>query len=354
MTWMAVGLPVIIAGANDPRRMVAWCGAFAAFGLAFLFSSRTSPPPPLVLALQPLAVAAMVLLLCNGFEGTLLVLVAMQLGGAVSRRTGIAWIVAQTLLSSAAMAIHWSPRSAILVMPPYLGFQLLAFFIMEALAREAAARREIAHAHAELRAVHEILADSSRIAERLRISRELHDALGHHLTALSLNIEAALQKSQEPARTHLDTAQSLTRKLLTDVREIAGSAPNRGDVDLAQALRPLVSDVPRPRIHLQIEPGIRVDDPEQAHVVVRCTQEIVTNAVRHSSAENLWIVIGHEGGALRIEARDDGAGAAEVAAGFGLRSMRDRVEEAGGELRVASRPGSGFEVIALLPARGTV
>ena len=351
IAWIAVGLPVIVNGATDPWRMLAWCAAFVAFGAAFLFSSRSTPPPRAVLAIEPLAVAGMVFLLCNGFEGTLLVLVAMQLGGSVSRREGLAWIVAQTLLASVAMAIHWTPRSAILVMPPYLGFQILALFVMEALAREAAARRDIARAHAELRAVHEILADSSRIAERLRISRELHDALGHHLTALSLNIEVAIQKSDAATRPHLDTAQSLTRKLLGDVREIAAAVPDRGDVDLAQALQSLVSDVPRPRIHLQIQPGMRVDDPEQAHVIVRCTQEIVTNAVRHSSASNLWIVIARDGGALRIEARDDGTGAAELSAGFGLRSMRDRVEGAGGELHVASRPGSGFEVVALLPGR---
>jgi signal transduction histidine kinase len=243
-----------------------------------------------------------------------------------------------------AMTVHWSLRPAIMLTPPYFGFQLLAFFAFEAFAR-------LGRAHAELRAVHEILADSSRIAERLRISRELHDALGHHLTALSLNIEVALHKTSGAAVDHLNTAQSLTRKVLGDVRDIAASIRNSGDVDLAQALQPLVSDVPRPRIHLEIEPGIRIDDPEQAHVIVRCTQEIVTNAARHSSAENLWIAISRDAAGVRIHARDDGRGAIATAAGFGLRSMRDRVEGAGGELRVASQPGSGFEVTALLPRR---
>src|ERR1700693_4311912 len=108
--------------------------------------------------------------------------------------------------------IHWSFRPALLRVPPYFGFQLLAFFAFDALAREAAA-------HAELRAVNEILADSSRIAERLRISRELHDLLGHHLTALSLNLEAALHRTEGDARGHVQTAQTLAKQLLGDIRE---------------------------------------------------------------------------------------------------------------------------------------
>jgi signal transduction histidine kinase len=215
---------------------------------------------------------------------------------------------------------------------------------MDALARESAA-------HAELRAVNEILADSSRIAERLRISRDLHDILGHHLTALSLNLEAAVQRTDGEARQHAEVAQSLAKKLLADVREIAATMQTQPGVDLSHALGSLVEDVPRPRVHLEIEPGIRIDDPERAHILVRCTQEIVTNAARHSAADNLWITIARDGDSVRISARDDGRGAVDTLAGFGLRMMRDRLEGAGGELHVDATPGRGFQVVALLPAR---
>jgi signal transduction histidine kinase len=337
ITWIAVGIPVIINGATSPARMAGWAFAFAAFGAAF-FSRR-------LLILQTAAVLVMVLLLCNGFEGTLLVLVAMQLGGTMSRRAGITWIVVQTLLLFGAIAVHWSPRPAFLLTPPYFGFQLLAFFAFDALAREAAARRE-------LRAVNEILADSSRIAERLRISRELHDALGHHLTALSLNLEAALQKTDGDAHASVQSAQTLARSLLRDVRDIAAAMHDRDGVDLEQALRPLIDNVPHPRVHLEVGRDIRIEDPERAHILVRCTQEIVTNAAKHSAAENLWIVIGRDGDDVSIHARDDGRGTAKAPEGFGLRSMRDRLEEAGGQLRVDIHPGLGFEVIASLPSRG--
>lgn len=339
IVWIAIGAHVLINGAASRTVLAEWAIAFLLFGVAFaLRPSRAS------LLVETGAVIAMVLLLCNGFEGTLLVLVAMQLGGMMSRRAAISWIAVQSVSLFVAVSIHWSSRPAMLLVPPYFGFQLLAYFVFDALTREAAA-------HAELRAVHEILADSSRIAERLRLSRELHDLLGHHLTALSLNLEATMQRTDGDARKHAEVAQSLAKKLLADVREIAATMQTQPGVDLAHALESLVADLPRPKVHLDIEPGIRIDDPERAHIVVRCTQEIVTNAARHSTAENLWIVIARDGDSVRIQARDDGRANAISAGGFGLRMMRDRLEGAGGELHVDAKPGIGFEVVALLPAR---
>ena len=327
ITWIAVGIPVVIHGATSPERMALWAVAFAAFGAGFAWNA---------LAVESAAVIAMVAILCNGFEGALLVLIAMQLGGTMSRRAGLAWVLVQTALFFAAISFHWSVRPALMLTPPWLGFQLLGLFAFQ-IVRERAA-------------INELLAESSRVAERLRISRELHDALGHHLTALALNLEAAKQQTSDDARKSVETAQTIAKSLLADVRNIAAAMRNGTNVDLAEVLRPLIGNVPRPSIHLEIRDDVKLHDPESAHIVVRCTQEIVTNAVKHSSAENLWIVIGREGDTVRIHARDDGRGAGDMPEGFGLRSMRDRVESAGGELRVDTHPGLGFEVIARVPA----
>jgi signal transduction histidine kinase len=79
-------------------------------------------------------------------------------------------------------------------------------------------------------------------------------------------------------------------------------------------------------------------------------QEIVTNALRHSSAKNLWIAITEERGTITIDARDDGRGAALVHVGHGLSGMRARLEEMGGWLSVAGGPSRAFHVSASLPA----
>jgi len=148
------------------------------------------------------------------------------------------------------------------------------------------------------------------------------------------------------------TAQALARRLLADVREIVAESRSRDGVGLAEALQTLVGAVPRPRIHLDIPQELRTPDPERAHTLLRCAQEMVTNAARHSDAENLWLRVRCEAGTLRIEARDDGRGSQGADGGFGIRGMRERVAQAGGELRVVTQPGHGFEVTALLPVRG--
>jgi signal transduction histidine kinase len=109
--------------------------------------------------------------------------------------------------------------------------------------------------------------------------------------------------------------------------------------------------MPRPKIHIDVPAGLRTTDPERAHILLRCAQEIVTNAARHSDARNLWIRVRSEADTLRIEARDDGRGSADTDGGFGIRGMRERIAQAGGELHVATKPGQGFEVTALLPVR---
>ena len=111
--------------------------------------------------------------------------------------------------------------------------------------------------------------------------------------------------------------------------------------------------IPRPRVHVAVAEGVSVDDPEAAHVLFRCAQEIVTNAVRHASAENLWLDVVRESDRVAIRARDDGRGSPGVGAGNGLAGMRERLEERGGSLSVETAPGRGFAVTAVLPLPGT-
>jgi signal transduction histidine kinase len=200
-----VGAPVIVGGANSRARLLAWSVAYAGFGAAFWLSlgrraASARGPRLALLGAQGACVVAMILLLCDGFEGALLVLVALSLGGLVSRRAGVLWIAAQSALAAGAIAIHWSPRPALLLAPPYLGFQILAFLVADLLARDAEARRELAEANEALLAAQELTEENGRLAERLRIARELHDAIGHHLTALSLNLEVAACVAEGRAR----------------------------------------------------------------------------------------------------------------------------------------------------------
>ncbi len=324
--WLMVGVPVLIQPQGDLWRLMSWASAFVLFGALYLFGRGVTS-----LAIEGVAVMAMVLTRCNGFEGTLLVLVAMQLGARFAPRAAIPWIVTQTLLLGGTIAFHWSLRPAFMLVPPYFGFQLLAYATIASMGR---------------------LADATREVERLRMSRDLHDALGHRLTALTLNLETALRRMpNEEARENVQTAQTLAREMLGDVRDIVEGA--RGDGDLTSRLERLIDSIPRPAVHLQVSSRLDVDDPGRRQILLRTVQEIITNAARHSEAANLWIVIDRQDGELRIRAHDDGRGAAGDTAGLGLRGMRERVESSGGKLTTDSAPGHGFEVVASIPVSGT-
>jgi signal transduction histidine kinase len=122
-------------------------------------------------------------------------------------------------------------------------------------------------------------------------------------------------------------------------------------IDLGAALMSLRDVVPSPAIHVEAS-NVAVTDPTAARTALRAVQEIVTNAVRHSNARNLWLTIGTVDHAVTVDARDDGGGTDRVVFGNGLRGMRERVQQAGGTMEVASMRGRGFEVHIRLPLGG--
>jgi len=137
------------------------------------------------------------------------------------------------------------------------------------------------------------------------------------------------------------------------VREAVGRLRLGEGLELAPALGKLAEGIVRPRVHLDIEAGLAIEDPAAGEALLRCAQEILTNAVRHAGAENVWLEVVREGDGVAIRARDDGRGAAEFRSGHGLTGMRERIEQRGGTLRVETSPGRGFSIRAVLPSTGS-
>jgi signal transduction histidine kinase len=361
--WIAVGLPVFLFSLRpsaEPGRSLAfaaWAASYVLFGLAFWLATSRNRSEPDRMGMLGLAAgqAAAVLSLvalppCFGLEGALLVLVALQLGGLLSRRAAVFWIAAQSACLLAVVWLHWGWHWGVVLAFAYLPFQLIADRTTRLLAEETAARKRLTAANAELEATRELLAQSVRMVERARIGRDLHDVLGHHLTALSLNLEVASHLTEGDARSRIDTAQSVTKLLLGDVRAVVGELRQEEGLDLPAALHKLADGIPQPRVHIGVAPDLSIEDPAAGEVVLRCAQEIVTNAVRHSRAENLWLDVTRSAAGIQVRGRDDGRGAAAVASGHGLSGMRERVEHRGGTLSLETAPGRGFSVTAVLPA----
>jgi signal transduction histidine kinase len=351
LTWVIIAVPHVIWSVQKANLFTpagyAWMGAMIAFVLCFGLATRdtcTGVPQLLLLVAQALLALVCVALQPHGFIEVLLVLVAGQLGG-VPLAYAIVWIVTQSV--AVLFFAKWDLET-LLKLLGYFAFQLFGMFTARVAHDEREAKQALAEANAELRVATGLLDMSSRSEERLRIARDLHDLIGHHLTALSLNLEVAGHLASGEAREYIDKGHAITKTLLADVRDVVSRLRENEPVDLAASLRSLRDVVKSPAIQIDADDAA-VTNPAIAETALRAAQEIVTNAVRHSNARNLWLKVAHEDRALAIHAKDDGVGTDRVTFGNGLIGMRERVTHAGGTMQVQSMRGRGFEVHIRLP-----
>lgn len=334
-----------------------WFAVYLAFGGVYWWITRRLPTRQPRLSDH---VLLFVLTLCaigvsyfsrTGLGSILLMVVAGLLPWLLPIRLAIAWLVIgnSAIIPVFMGPIGMSPLIAVVQSLVYMGFSSFVFVTAYVAMQQAQAREEQRRLNSELRATRLLLAESARINERTRIARELHDLLGHHLTALSLNLEVAGHLSEGRAKEHVQQGHTLAKLLLTDVREAVSTLREDGAIDLSAALRPLAENVPALDIRMDIEQPLTLDDPERAHVLLRCTQEIITNAVRHAGAQHLWIGARREAGGIVMEARDDGRGTDALTAGNGLRGMRERLAQHGGTLDIDTRAAGGFRLVLRLP-----
>jgi signal transduction histidine kinase len=365
-TWAVVGLPLLLlsqlaepaeeAAAAATLGWQAWL-AWGTFGFSYAWLTRAlsvrraSAFDYLLLVLLTGSAIAISYYSGSGLGSILLMVVACVLPWLLPLPVGIAVLALSELVVVPVYmrALGFSWFEALMQAILYVGFAGFVFVTSMVARQQAQARDEQRRLNAELRATRALLAESARVNERTRISRELHDLLGHHLTALSLNLEVASHLTEGKAHEHVGQAHTLARLLLSDVREAVSQIRGNDAIDMSATLLPLADNVPGLRIDMVMPKPFLLDDPERAHVLLRCTQEIITNAVRHAQAQVLRLRYGWDGDAIRLQARDDGRGSENPDVGNGLAGMRERLASYGGELEVESAPGQGFTLRLHLP-----
>ncbi|WP_165962698.1 sensor histidine kinase [Occultella glacieicola] len=346
---LAVGVTTFAAGSLEGPSAVVWWVAYAVFALTFaldteMFFRALLPERPVVAILMVSGITVWLAEPQLGWSSVLLVVTAATAAYGLEPRWVAAVVVAQTLAVSIGSALSGaSVPDVVLTTVTYFAFQAFAALVIGSARKEARSREELAVAHAELRATAAVLETTSRSAERLRIARELHDLLGHQLTALALELEVAAHRSTGESLEHVARARGIAKDLLTDVRATVGELRD-APIGLEPTLRAIVSDVPGLSVGLSVA-EVRPLDEERALVVVRCVQEILTNTLRHARATRLWIDVRSDEDGLRLSAEDDGSGTGAIERGNGLRGMAERAEAIGGSLALASEPGAGFRVL---------
>jgi signal transduction histidine kinase len=362
-TWVFLGLPILDSSTRSGESLtggpwVAWLVLFLVFGPAFWCSSSPEKrPAPMrlgALLVETIAALGMTALHQDYFVGFLLVIVSWQLALVLSLKAAAVWTALDSLLLIYFLHPHyhmgwrWAGTAA------FLGFQVFALVTAAMAKSESKAREDLARINAELASTRELLRESSKTGERLRIARELHDVLGHHLTALCLHLEAALHTSVEQGHAAVEKALATSKQLLADLRSVVSSLHETDTIDLRHALTSLSENLPRIKLHLSMPSQLRITDAARAHAVLRCVQEVTTNTLKHSDARNLWVALRVEEGAIEIDVHDDGQSAANAQSGTGISSMRRRLEELGGGLTVSSDPQAGFGLRAWLPVKSPV
>ncbi len=369
LTWAVIAMPLFLLslaptdpGTGDDVASVvdvswpAWA-AYIAFGLCYgwltrgLGGRRVVAVDYLLMVVLTGTAVAISYYSDSGLGSVLLMVAACVLPWLLPWPMGVAWLVLSELLVVPVYVrgLGFSWFEAVMQSLLYVGFSGFVFVTSLVARQQAQAREDQRRLNAELRATRALLAESARVNERTRISRELHDLLGHHLTALSLNLEVAGHLVQGTAQEHVSQAHTLARLLLSDVREAVSRLRTDDAIDMAATLRPLAENTAGLRIVLDLPAPFLLDDAERAHVLLRCTQEIITNAQRHAQASELRLRYRFEDRAVRLLASDDGRGAEAPAAGNGLRGMRERLAAYGGSADISTRPGAGFALDLYLP-----
>lgn len=287
-------------------------------------------------------------------------------------RWGLAFSVGVLAVVIVTPLLHDGATTGAQVFGPLIG-GVFAFGISRGylqLLRDAAERERLVasltQAQNEMAALQDELAlaqwESGAMAERTRISRDIHDTIAQALSSIRLLAHAGAGRTADADAAHtLNQVETLAGESLADVRRIvAALVPTELDDALAAALRRMLD---RTADETGVQGELRVDEslpmlPTPVEVaLLRTAQSALANVRLHSGAQRVVISLINDGDGVRLDIIDDGVGfdpqdaRSDSASSYGLRFMRSRLRELGGGLDMESAPGQGTAISAHVPVR---
>lgn len=287
-------------------------------------------------------------LVSNGFTPGLAVLWVALLPWFVPERW-LYWMIVPALAPHAVVSLLDQPQFGDFIMLLTCGtFQFFAIFAMSKARSESLAREALAITHQQLLDAQGKLAGQAADAERLRIARDLHDSLGHHLTALVIQLQVAEYQADAAYQPQLQHCHQLAKQLLQDIRHSVSQLRDPQKPHLASQCRALAQNFPQLKLQCQISAALELD-PLSTALLFRVCQEALTNSIRHADATMASIEVWQHRDRVHLRYRDNGQCSNwPLAEGNGLQGMRERIEEAGGQL-LLSRPQQSLQIDVELP-----
>ncbi|MBC2904316.1 sensor histidine kinase [Streptomyces cupreus] len=361
LLYVAVLLAGLTAAAHNSSLATARTAAFVVGLLLLLLLERKPVRPPLaVLAARVVLIVAVAALDDSGLSRALLVLVPFTAYFAFGRTAALALAggcvaVVLALYTFTAPAWYADPEYVSDLLMLLIGLVLALSMAAVAIGEQRGRARleEYAARIAELSATH----------ERNRLARDIHDSLGHHLTAIAVQLEkAAAFRDHDP-----DTAD----QAVADARRSAGRALDdvrtsvralRDDRAAPFPLPSALADLVRESNDGRIEVSLQVDgepydalgpDGAALTTLYRAAQEALTNVRRHADARHVSVFLTFGAAGARLVVADDGRGfrpgAVTVSQGFGLLGIQERTRLVGGTVGIDSAPGAGTRLTVEVP-----
>lgn len=224
---------------------------------------------------------------------------------------------------------------------------VIAFSLI--LVRERDARQQIRRYAAEVE-------ELATTRERNRIARDIHDSVGHYLTVVNVQIEAARATVATDAAASnecLTRAQELAREGLAELRRSV-SMLRDGAIDqrpFGVALASIIEESKSGGLDttLTVHGAPRPLTPALEYTLFRAAQEALTNVTRHATASQAHCTLRYGDRDVSLEVADDGVGSVGAEGGFGLIGIRERVELVGGSVKITTAPGRGFTLEVRAP-----
>ena len=360
---VAAYVSLLVSMPFDLRRVAVLVGLGLLYTMVGLFGLEycwRSPSRPLMLGYFVVLVVVLVAILFLSLGESFLLLVPLAAYSIflLPRRSAVAMCgLLLLLLGFVDWRVGDTWDSILLIVLPMLALCVFMVVFTETVMREAQAHQALGEAHQRLREDAVRIETLATAAERNRLAREVHDNLGHYLTIINVQLEAArvmLDMDIPRARNALEQAQKLARDGLGEIRESVAAlrALPTENRSLPEALADLVRESQAAGVPTTLlVPGVlpSLSSPVK-FALYRIAQEGLTNVRKYAHATHVDLTLdGTQEHVVRLRVQDDGVGVLSPIDGFGLLGARERARALGGQLHTASSPDAGFLLEVELP-----